>query len=85
MKMSLVWRSPNRPTASGRLWIQWANDVIAGTISLLGMTRTSVHCAQCGGPLDPVFDDGPKATGLRYCMNGIAMVFTVAAARADRA
>jgi len=56
-------------------WVPIENAVETTTDNSLFMQRIEVHCARCGGHLGHVFPDGPPPTGLRYCMNGVALDF----------
>ena len=60
-------------------WAPIENAVGTTEDKSFGMIRTAVHCRRCGGHLGHVFKDGPRPTGLRYCMNGVAMTFKAAA------
>ena len=65
---------------SGTGWPSFTSPFAEGHLTQIrdtsyGMVRTEIICARCGGHLGHVFDDGPKPTGKRYCMNGDAMLF----------
>ena len=57
-------------------WKPLDNAVVEESDTTLGMKRVEILCRRCGGHLGHVFEDGPPPTGLRYCMNGLALAFT---------
>jgi peptide-methionine (R)-S-oxide reductase len=61
-------------------WAPLENAIVTKPDHSFGTTRTAVMCRRCEGHLGHVFDDGPQPTGLRYCMNGVALTFKPVAA-----
>ncbi|MEO8153255.1 MAG: peptide-methionine (R)-S-oxide reductase MsrB [Rhizobacter sp.] len=61
-------------------WQPLERTVVERDDGSLGMSRTEVHCRRCGGHMGHVFNDGPRPTRLRYCMNGVSLTFKPGAA-----
>lgn len=77
-----VYSSKNK-FDSGTGWPSFWQAVDRGAVGTstdykLGYPRTEVHCADCGGHLGHIFSDGPKPTGKRHCINGVALDFRAA-------